>query len=139
LTDAPQAPHVVLVAGAVLSAAVLSVASAEHADVDRAQAVAAADELAIAIARSGCSADVPLVHLDLGAWQVQVKDRVHAAQLHDTHVRLTLASGETVTSIAFRPLGLGAPIDLLAAAGLALAYDPLAGPCTARAIPAENP
>ncbi|HEX9710161.1 MAG TPA: hypothetical protein VGB42_09380 [Candidatus Thermoplasmatota archaeon] len=136
MNDAPQAHLVMLVAGACLAASLLAVAAGQGVEADRARARDAADALASAVAFSGCAASTPEVAIGLQGAHSAWARGLEAATLHESTVRIRWAGGETYASVAFRPVLLHEPLDLLGGAALLLTYDPFAGACLASLVPA---
>ncbi len=123
---------VTLVAGAVLTSALLAFASFEHALFADETVVAALDRLAVEIAGAACSPLHPTASVALGDALSILPTSVLAVTLYPNHVRAVEDGGTAHASIEFPALPLQAPLPLLAKSSIHFSWDPLLERCDVR-------
>ena len=132
MIEVAQSNLITLIAGAVLTSALLAFASYEGALSNDEAIAAALDGLAVDIAGASCSALHPSARVALGDSLAALPGAVHNVTLLPNHIRATEDDGTAHTSIEFPALPLQAPLPLLAKSSLIFSWDPLMERCDVR-------
>jgi hypothetical protein len=133
MLETAQSNLVTLIAGAVITSALLGLASHEGSIARDLAVDAALDGLAARIAGAACSAGHPFSRIAIPSALVGSGSDVASLTLLPDHVRAEVQGGAARVSVTFPPIGGAFPLDLTGHGFVDVTFDPLRERCVATA------
>ena len=125
-----QSQLISLIAGAVITSALLGFAAYESSASTDGAALAVIDGVAVDVAAVRCDAAHAATNLTIGDRLRALPDAVDSVDLLPSHLRAHFRDGRALVSVSFEALPLLAPLHLSSASALRFAWDPLSESCT---------